>query len=160
MNFLEVNPEVIVGLGEKTIFNQQDSQIIESLHIELEDWLGDDLMEIYPCFVITEFLEEGLTKMKFTGYEIVSMITTKNEYFDNNYSLDKNLPLFKWIKINGKSYIDDFGIDEKSKKLVLSEKVYHWLKGKFSISFLTVGMDDADDFLAEFIRQQEEKYGK
>jgi hypothetical protein len=158
MNYLEVTPEVIVGLGENTVYNQQDSQKIDNLHVELEDWLGDDLMEVHPCFVITESLEEGLSKMSFSGYEIISLELTTNEYFDNNYSTDKKLPVFKRLIISGKAYIDDFGININNQKLVISEKVYKWLKENYSINYLTIGEDEADMFLAEFMLNQKEKY--
>ena len=57
-----IQPEVIVGLGEKTEFLEKEApfKTITKLHIKLEDWLGDDLMECFPCYIITENLKNEL----------------------------------------------------------------------------------------------------
>jgi hypothetical protein len=152
MIFFEINPEVIVGLGDYTTFKKNNPHEVEVLHIELEDWLGDDIMEIFPCFVITENLEMTLLKTKFTGYYTCFLSITLNEYFENNHASGKTLPTFKWLKVTGTPYFDDFGIDNKTKKMVISESVFDLLKQAFSINYLTVGNDDADAFMAEFLK--------
>jgi len=82
-----IEPEVIVGIGENTILdNNYNPPKVDQLDLEIEDWLGNDLMESYPCFIITESLKEGLEKSKFTGYDSIEEIEVKKaEYFENNY---------------------------------------------------------------------------
>ncbi|GEM_PF-1049177 len=156
MEFTQVNPEVIVGLGNRTVFTDKSNTQVENLHIQLEDWLGDDLMEIHPCFVVTKPLADALRYSDFTGFEIANLQLTKDRYFSENYSLKKPLPPFHWLKINGEAYTDDFGIDPETKKLTLSEKLCGWLKQNFTLLHLTEGRDFSDIFIEEFLRKEAE----
>lgn len=104
-----IQPEVIVDLGEKTEYleKQPPFKTVSKLHIELEDWLGDDLVECYPCYLITEQLRNGILEQNFRGFEIKDVNITKSEYFQNNYSLRKEVPSFYWLIINGIQDKDD-----------------------------------------------------
>ena len=149
LNYVIVKPEVIVGMGENTtgsdIHNQNG---IDSLHINLEDWLGDDLVEVFPCFLVTQSLFEELTKQQFSGFEIDYVEVTKDDYFENNYQLEKPLPTFYWLIINGKKGKDDFFIDENL-NLNISLRVLNLLKRNFSINYLETNpvRNETDDFL-------------
>lgn len=154
-----VVPEVIVGLGERTIFDNLDSaqKHIIKLHVELEDWLGDDLMLNSKCFIITEELKIGLKKNIFTGYEIVEMETTKAEYFDENYSLNKPLPKFYWMKIIGRKNIDDcYYLDTT---LYMTNEFIEYLKKKFSMKHLEIDPehDEFDEFLDKMFEERDKK---
>lgn len=59
-NYKILQPEIIVGIGDNTLFLEKDPpfRTIKRLHIELENWLGDDLKECFPCYIITENLKK------------------------------------------------------------------------------------------------------
>ena len=97
----KLNPEVIVGLGEKTEFLEKEPPFttVTKLHIALEDWLGDDLMECFPCYIVTEELKKYLAQSHFTGFELMEMEVTKAECFNENYQwriqvINATFPLF------------------------------------------------------------------
>ena len=90
MKYIKIEPEVIVGLGEDTKINKSNyPPIVNYLHINLEDWLGDDLMENFPVFIITEYLKSSLETTRFSGYTIKDLKLTFDEYFESNYQLEK-----------------------------------------------------------------------
>lgn len=157
-----IEPEVIVGLGENTIIdNNYSPPKVENLDLEIEDWLGDDLMESYPCFIITEALKSGLEKRKFTGYESINEIEVKKaEYFKDNYQLAKDVPKFYWLKINGTPFKDDFSISNdnalKLYKLLVSEDVLNFLKNEFTINLSNVDFANkrVDDIFKRFSDSQ------
>jgi len=109
MKYNKIVPEVIVGLGEHTEY-YQDLKSIKKLHIDLEDWLGDDLMKCHPAYIVTENLKNGLQSHKFNGFQFDDIEVTKGEHFEDNFQLDISLPKFYWMKITGKKDDDDLYI--------------------------------------------------
>jgi hypothetical protein len=149
-----VQPEVIVGIGNDTEFAETVApfKTVNGLHIDLEDWLGDDLMECHPCYIITEDLKNGLKKTAFSGYTISELKLTKSEYFADNYSVKKKLPVFYWFKINGKVNIDDVYLGD-GRSLFLSEKFIKYLKENFTVKYLEIDpqRNEFDDLLDQMI---------
>lgn len=151
-----VQPEVIVGLGEETEFLEKKAPflIVTKLHIQLEDWLGDDLMECHPCYIVTEKLKKDLQKSKFKGFEFSEMTVTKDEYFNDNYQLAKPLPVFHWMKINGKQDIDDICIGS-GKSLLIDEQMLKYLKENFTLNYMDIDPErnEFDDLLDKMIAE-------
>jgi hypothetical protein len=103
--YLIVRPEVIVGIGGNTEyypteFIEGKKRLVTKLHIQLEDWLGDDLMEIYPCYIVTQQLKEALENNSFIGFTFAGIEVTEDEYFEDNYQLEKPRPDFFLDKNN------------------------------------------------------------
>jgi hypothetical protein len=159
-NFIE--PEVIVGIGENTILDTNyNPPKVDHLDLEIEDWLGNDLMESYPCFIITESLKEGLAKSSFTGYTSIEEIEViKAEYFEDNYQLDKEVPKFYWLKVDGVPFKDDFSISNdnslKLYKLLISDAVLDFLRKDFKIDMSNVNFENKkiDDIFKRFMDSQ------
>jgi hypothetical protein len=150
-----IQPEVIVGLGDKTVFAEATApfKTVTKLHIELEDWLGDDLMECHPCYMVTEHLKDKLAQSDITGYAIEPMLLTRNEYFANNYRLEKKLPPFYWLKINGTAgNKDDMYIGE-GKALFASDKLIDFLKQEATVKYMEIDpqRNEFDDLLDKMI---------
>lgn len=149
-----VQPEVIVGLGNKTEFGEAAPpfKTVMKLHINLEDWLGDDLMECHPCYIITDNLKRGLENTDFSGFTFDRLELDRDEYFSDNYRLKKPLPLFHWLKITGKVNVDDVYIGE-GKSLFCSDKFIKYLKENFTVNYLTIDpqKNEFDDLLAQMI---------
>lgn len=138
-NFKRIQPEVIVGFGEKTTFEEPKPpfKTIVNLHIELEDWFGDDLVVCYPAFIVTEKLKKELENSKFSGFKFLEIEISEAKYFENNYQLDKPLPKFFWFKIDGQEYIDDIIINQK-KELFVKPKLLKFFKQKFNINYMQI----------------------
>ena len=53
-----IEPEVAGGWGGNTI---ADTSVhppkISKLHYQFDGWLGDDLLESFPCFIVSESLK-------------------------------------------------------------------------------------------------------
>lgn len=98
MKYIKVEPEVIVGMGEHTVIdNSIYPPKVQNLHINLEDWMGDNLMENFPVYIITERLKKGLQATDFKGFKINNLELTTDEYFFEHYQLKKEIPKFYWL---------------------------------------------------------------
>ncbi|UTX50278.1 hypothetical protein [Chryseobacterium sp. MA9] len=122
-----IEPEVAGGLGVQTqMDNSFFPPLIKNLHYEFEGWLGDDILESFPCYIVTERLRDGIELEKLTGVSFDKVLISKSETFLELYP-DRELPNFFWAKINGESNRDDFFITEKN-GLAISERAYSLLK--------------------------------
>ena len=127
MNYFYIEPEVSGSLGDKTIMDtsHHPPKIIK-LNYEFEGWLGDDLLESFPCFIITEELKKTFDNSNLSGYELDDVLITKTYEF-NELTPNKNLPLFFWLKIKGHLKKDDFFL-AKDHRLVVSKYALECLK--------------------------------
>ncbi len=137
MDFIQIVPEKISALGNRTVFSGADQSQIENLHIQLENWQGGHLMEISSCFVVTRPLAEVLRKSDFTGFEITGLQLNKARCFAGNYSSGISLPAFHWLKVTGKAGKDDFSVDPSNGRLTLSARAFTQLSGAFSLRRLS-----------------------
>lgn len=151
-----IQPEVITGLGKNTEFLEKKPPFltVTKLHIQLEDWLGDDLMECHPCYIVTEKLKEGLQNTGFSGFDFAEMTITKDDYFDNNYQLKKELPKFYWLQVIGKQNIDDIVIGTE-KSLLIEEKMLTYLQENFILNYMDINPErnEFDDLLDKMIAE-------
>src|SRR5688572_20150560 len=96
-----IEPEVSGQLGDKTIIDASlHPPKVERLHFIFYGWLGDDLIECFPIFLITEKLKNTLAVARLTGYEIKDCEIEESDEF----KLLQNviLPKFFWFSIIGK----------------------------------------------------------
>lgn len=143
--FLE--PEVSGGHGGKTIHGTDEdvakegiSGNIKFLHYEFEGWLGDDLLESAPTFIISSDLEEELKRSGMKDYKLQTCLITVSDVFMELYptkelhSFTRFIPLGT-VEIEGESFKNwsgnDFCISPKG-ELVLTKKALDFLN-KFSI---------------------------
>jgi len=135
-----IEPEVAGGLGFET---EMDSgvhpPVIKKLHYEFSGWLGDDILETFPCFIVSENLMNDIKKNQLTGVSFDDIIVTKSEEFISFYP-KTNLPNFYWMKIEGKFGEDDFVIAEDY-RLLISEK------GMDVISYFNINNASIEDFI-------------
>jgi len=118
--FYAVEPEVAGGLGNSTIMDRSvHPPVVHKLHFVFEGWDGDDILETFPCYIVTEKLRNSIEINNFTGYEFADVTVDTSENFKDIYSNVK-LPKFYWLKVNGIVCKDDFGISQDN-RLVVSE---------------------------------------
>ncbi|WP_431612370.1 hypothetical protein [Chryseobacterium sp. 'Rf worker isolate 10'] len=133
-----IEPEVAGSLGDQTqLDNSFFPPLIKNLHYEFEGWLGDDILESFPCYIVTERLRKGIESEQLSGISFDQVLVSKSETFLELYP-DRELPNFFWAKINGESNRDDFFITEKN-GLAISERAYSLLKN------YNISQADVDD---------------
>lgn len=141
-----LQPEIAGGMGENTVVNRtQIMPFVSTFHCELDGWLGDDLVESFPCFLITDTLSEALLAGNFSGFQVGDAEVTSSPKFKQMHP-NRRLPRFRWLKIVGKQNSADFWI-ENDQSLAVSSAAYAFLK-KFKLDHcqvraeVTHGVDD------------------
>ena len=159
MKYDKIVPEIIVGLGDNTTFDDNNSPTknVVHLHINLENWLGDDLMENDTCFVITHRLKEYLVQSKYSGFEFEEMEVTLDTYFEDNYHLGIPLPVFYRLKVIGKESKDDLYIAKSY--LYITNTLLKDLQDNFLIKNAQInpGRNEFDDFIDKMIAARKNK---
>ena len=127
MNYYVIEPEVAGGLGGNTVIDQSvHPPKIARLHYNFEGWLGDVLLESFPCFIATEGVVQELVSMRSTGVSFGDVEITKTKQFEEIYP-GRQLPKFRWLKVSGKPGVDDFGMTHDF-RLVVSQRVLDLLE--------------------------------
>ncbi len=121
MKFYVLEPEVAGELGENTVM---DSSVhppkVSCLHYELDAWLGDDLIQSFPCFLTSERLKQKIAASPLSGATFAPVELNLSPNFKDRHP-SKSVPEFAWLKITGLVGKDDFGI-EADGRLVVSER--------------------------------------
>ena len=137
MRLYELEPEVAGGFGENTVVSNLDNvrskrerPIVTHLHYEFSGWLGDEILETTPCFIVTESLADSIQKSELKGYNFADVETSITEEFEELYP-ETILPKFKrviplgFVEVSRNTFGDwsgdDFCLSQKS-TLVVSEK--------------------------------------
>lgn len=130
--FKSIDPEVTGGLGKDTKLDATvHPPIVYQLHYEFQGWLRNDILESFPCFIVTSALKEAILNAQLSGVAFDYVKVTTSYEFRQLYPA-VTLPPFNWMKIIGTAGIDDFGISDKL-QLIISEKAYNVL-ARFNIS--------------------------
>lgn len=143
MKLFELEPEVAGGFGKNTVISNFDNvrlkrerPVVTHLHYEFLGWLGDEILEATPCFIVTENLVESIQKSGLKGFKFVDVEISVTEEFEEIYP-GRDLPNFRrilpegTIEVNGDSFKNwsghDFCLSQNS-MLVVSEKALAILK--------------------------------
>ncbi|HEY4326955.1 MAG TPA: hypothetical protein VGN20_23415 [Mucilaginibacter sp.] len=125
--YIIIEPEVAGGLGEGTIGDfKPQPPIVEKLNYEFFGWMGDDIIESFPCFIMTERLKNKICDEQLSGIAFDDVFITKSKEFFTRYT-NEDLPDFFWAKINGVFGLDDFAIGNDL-RLTISEKAFKILE--------------------------------
>ena len=121
MKFYTLDPEVAGELGDNTEMNTSiHPPTVSKLHYELNAWLGDDLIQSFPCYLATERLKREIESASVVGVAFAPVEFSVSANFKER-NLSKVIPGFTWLKITGCAGKDDFGI-EADGRLVVSER--------------------------------------
>jgi hypothetical protein len=94
---------------------------------KFECWFGDDLVQSYKGYLITDNLKNLLDQRNLSGYRTLPTEVTKIDEF-NGTDPETTLPDFHVLKITGEGYSDDFGTGyvyndgEYSESLIVSDR--------------------------------------
>jgi len=111
-----LRPEVAGGWGPRTVVAnraQIESGVagvpeVAYLHYEFEDWLGDELLEAWPCYIITERLAADLSGRDLTGVRLGPVEASVSALFQDIHG-DRRLPVFVRLMPEGKASLGDGG---------------------------------------------------
>lgn len=122
-----IEPEVAARFSEKTILDTKyhPPKVIR-LHVLFDGWMGDDIVEVFPCFLVTKPCMDSLSSADLSGVEFVSINSRASAQFIELYP-NRNLPDFFWLKVTGKAGQSDFGLSEDF-RLVISEQAKRLLE--------------------------------
>jgi len=132
VKFYTLAPDVAGELGEHT---EMDTTVhpprVSKLHYVLDTWPGDDLVESFPCFLISSTLGSGVRMSGLTGFDLAPVKVTLSP--DAEELLDGHEVLgFQWLQITGELAVDDFS-QTPDATLVVSERALEYLLRKGSL---------------------------
>lgn len=130
--YYQIEPEVAGGWGENTEADTSvHPPVVLSLHFEFQGWLGDDLLESFPCFLVSEQLGQAIRAANLDGFSLKQVEISYSAQF---IELQRRpmLPKFNWLKITGGAGQADFGMSE-AHLLVVSEEALAVLR-QFSLN--------------------------
>ena len=121
--FFKLEPEVAGELGENTELDASTHPpVVRKLHYHMDFWLGDDLLETFPCFLASDRLRAVLENMDATGIAFDVVEVTFGEDFHDRYP-GGTLPRLNWLKPIGVAGKDDFGLVHPA-YLIVSARVW------------------------------------
>ena len=143
MELYMLEPEVAGEIGENTIYDNFDDvkyrcakPEISKLHFIFSGWLGDDIIESTPCFIVTDKLKTEIEKNELIGCEFQDVEISLSDEFIEIYP-NRDIPQFKRlipkgsVVVEGEIYStwtgEDFSFSDKS-YLVVSERALNILK--------------------------------
>lgn len=122
-----IEPEVAGGFGEATKLDTSvHPPVVFTLEYCFDGWLGDCIIEIFPCYVITAEAKISIDNFNLSGVFFDEVMTSKSDVFEELYP-NTELPKVYWAKIIGTAGIDDFGI-ANDLRLVVSDNALKILK--------------------------------
>ncbi|HSN96975.1 MAG TPA: RHS repeat-associated core domain-containing protein, partial [Candidatus Nanopelagicales bacterium] len=132
-----VSPEVAGELGEGT---DMDSNVhpprLRKLHHRFEGWMGDDILECFPVFLVTQRLAHALIDAGLTGFNLREVEVSVSPEFEELHP-DLVLPKFYWLAVDaGRHASTDFRIDEDL-RLEVNDRALVILK-KFHIEHASI----------------------
>ena len=104
-----LKPEVAGEQGPTTtIKNLEEYKVgktqiphVENLEYMFFGWLGDELLESFPCFIVTKKLGRKLIENGITGVKLTEVKVSKSEFFDE-MEFNNELPDFVRLEPTGK----------------------------------------------------------
>lgn len=122
-----LEPEVAGGWGKGTVANASvHPPVVEELEYEFSGWLGDELLESFPCFIVSDRIAKALVGSSLTGYRLAAVAISKSAEF-LELAPNVRLPGFQWLKVHGSERNDDFWTNT-AHQLVVSERALSVLK--------------------------------
>lgn len=108
MDFYAIEPEVDGELGEGTVMDTSvHPPRISAVEYVITDWLGDDIIESFPCYLVTPRLAADLEASSLTGFRLNTAQVTLSE--DAAEFGVTEVPAFRWLVVSGRPGEDDFG---------------------------------------------------
>lgn len=128
MRYCEIQPEVAGNIALSHADWSRHPPVVTKLHYEFDDWLGDVVLQSFPCYMVTAEVAVEIERAGFTGATMDSAETSRSELFmDIDPAL--YLPEFRWLKVNGELCRDDVAVSPEH-NLVISERLLNFLHAR------------------------------
>lgn len=113
MNGYALEPEVAGELGPETVLDRSvHPPRVDRLHYVITGWLGDDVVESFPCFLATKRLAMAVTQ-ELTGASFADALVTVDPQLELlEPTLVESLPRWRWLRPIGVPGVDDIWQDE------------------------------------------------
>ncbi|MBG6136069.1 hypothetical protein [Longispora fulva] len=100
--------------------------VVSALEYVISDWLGDDLLECFPCHLASDRLADAIELSGLTGYRIDQVRVTLSPQAEEALE-GTPLPAFRWLIAIGVAGVDDFGATAKG-EIVVSDDALNLLR--------------------------------
>ncbi len=122
MAFYALEPEVAGRHGERSIVDRSvHPPRVTVLHHIFDGWLGDELLESFPAFLVTESLSKLIEAEQLTGVRFSDAIEVEaSEQFEELYP-GRQLPKFRRLEPLGVPLQSDFALGPDH-RLIVSER--------------------------------------
>lgn len=129
MKYWVLEPEVAGGLGWDCIIDSKvHPPIVERLHYVFDDWLGDEILATFPCFIVTSNVR-GIIESSGSSGAVFDFAKVSRSTLFRELNPRPSLPQFWWLKIVGAAGSDDVGLSPNG-RLVITD----WLLMKLKAS--------------------------
>jgi hypothetical protein len=126
MAYYYVEPEVSGELGPGTLMDTTvHPPVVSRLEYRFTDWMGDSIVESFPCYLVTDELAKQIQKAGLGGVALDNVEVTLAPEAEE--LLDQPLPSWKWLKVTGHAFESDFGVSG-DKRLVVSDRAMDVLR--------------------------------
>ena len=126
MRFFLLEPEVAGGLSEHSEADVSvHPPVVKRLHYEVAGWQGDDLLESFPCFVISPEAAAALEAADMRSFTFADALMTLLPGTED--LIDHRVLTFRWLQPTGQPGVDDIAVDEKA-NLIVSEAAWNILQ--------------------------------
>ena len=104
-----LEPEVAGGIGPRSVIKRSPGGAIDeisTLEYVFNGWMGDELLETHPCFIVTERLARDLERETISGARFGEVLVDRSEEF---FELEPEveLPPFRRLFPEGKARLSD-----------------------------------------------------
>jgi hypothetical protein len=72
--------------------------MVSWLQYEIHGWLGDDLLESFPCFIVTRKLADQMLEASLTGFELHPVDVVLSDEAEDLADEPIELPEFRWLR--------------------------------------------------------------
>jgi hypothetical protein len=136
MKYFNLEAEVAGGFGPHSVTHEAPGElIVHRLHFIFDGWLGDEIVESTPCYLVTEDLANTISARGLTGASFDQAEIGCSDIFKELYP-GKSLPAFVWMKVCGTKMADDFFFAGYG-RLVVSERALEVIRPRASHAVIT-----------------------
>ena len=125
-----IRPEVAGGLGSDSILDHSvHPPVVHRLHYVFSGWLGDDIVESFPCYLVSTRLAGAITHAGLSGVRFDDAIVSKDPQFVRFFpEVAASLPEWRWLRPTGQAHESDFW-QMPNGRLVVSAQALEVVRG-------------------------------
>lgn len=123
MAFYSLEAEVAGEIGDNSVLDTTvHPPVVSRLEYRFTDWLGDCLLESFPCYIVSDPAAAAITAAGLTGVGFDTVEVTLSPEAEELMDPETPLPGWKWLKPTGQPEVADFAVREQPHRLIVSDK--------------------------------------